>query len=607
MSGQQTTILFDHGKYGFDYSDIKDIKWKADRSFQILVKEKSDVELLKNISVELNRQAGAELLNALALRKHGSQIDSLPQDSFKLQPFDAEYAEYICRFDNLQVGDTIEVSYSIKSVASTEIIRWNLQQAYPVKESVFEFLVPEVTVYNDHITDGQYLVSETLLDTTFIIERSRIPSKGLKFIFKDIPAYVEEPLAPDLIETRAAVLFSISDLLIGNVELFMPSWSTQVTDLVVGDYFGKQFRVRSSYRWLADKAVEILNTKYTTELMILKLYEFIHSEFDWDGTYGLFPSHTLLEMFQNKSVNKASMNMALLALLQEAGLKAYPVLVTTTDHQFVYEEIPDINQFNHFVIAVEDDKTLLYLDAGDPLLPPGLVDSGVRHTHSILIKNYKGTWHTIPDFTAKSAILVDMKVHDDLSATGIIMASFEGYDAHNERHFLQADPRALYWKDRAMAISSDIRIDSVRFDNVRNLLEPFVNKVYFHIEPSLDQEEIAFFPVFYSFFNQDYLTDSTRVNRIVFPTKLSEQAIFNVAFDSGLKIESIPEDLRLRMIDSSAEMDYRQSQGESKGQCIFSIKLDKRIIEPVYYEGLKLFLEQLNQKLSQPVVLARNS
>lgn len=603
--GQQTTILIDHGSYGFDYTDIKDIKWKADRFFEIAINRQEDLELLKNVSVEVNRIAGEELTEAIAIRRSESAIDTFPRDSFKLQPFDAVMAEYLHTFPELKVGDTISVRYSVKSQPNTDIIRWQLQHAYPVQTSIFEFMLPEVALYADHLTDGQYLESEKLLDTTFIVERSRIPSKGVQFTFRNIPAFVEEPLAPELNETRPMVLFSIMDLLLGDVELYMPSWSNQITDLIVGDYFGKQFRVRSSYRWLSEKAMDILSTKYTPDLMLLKLYEFVHSEFEWDGSYGLFPSYTLNEMEQQKLVNKASVNMALLALLQEAGFKAYPELVTTTDRPFVYEQIANVNQFNHFVIAVDQGKEILYLDAGDPLLPPGLIDSGVRHTKTILIKNYKGTWHEIPDFRSKSILLVDMRVHNDLSASGTIMASFEGYDAHNERHFLQGDPGGIYWKDRVAAISQDIRIDSVRYENVRNLLEPFINKVFFHIEPSQDQEELSFIPVFYSFFNQNYFQDSVRQNRIVFPALLMEKVVFNISFEEGLEVQSIPEDLKIRMIDSSSEMEFRHTQDGEKAQCTFNISLDKKIIEPVYYDALKEYLTQLSSKLSQPVVIAR--
>jgi hypothetical protein len=339
--------------------------------------------------------------------------------------------------------------------------------------------------------------------------------------------------------------------------------------------------------------------------MFLKLYEFVHAQFEWDGTYGLFPSHTIQEMRTVKTVNKASINMALLALLQEAEVKAYPMLVSTIDQPFIYNEIPNLNQFNHFIIAIERGKTLYYLDAGDPLLPIGFVDSAVRHSQAILIKNYKGVWAEIPDFEGKSKLVVSMNIHDDLSASGSIQMSFEGYDAQNERHYLNGDPQGFYWKERVLAISPDIRIDSIRFDNVKNLLKPFINKVYFHIEPSEDQEEMTFYPVFYSFFNQAYFTDSIRVNRIIFPSKLEERAVFSITFAADLQVISMPEDLKLRMIDGSSEMEFRSSKQNTNAQCTFSIDLDKRLIEPVYYEAIRQYLQQLSEKLNEPVVIGR--
>ncbi len=603
---QETTILFDQGSYGFDYSELTDIKWRYDRTYQIVIFKDEDQQLLRNVTIELNRHDGDELVNALAMVKHlDGRTDSLTQDSFKLQPFDAVYAEYICRLTDFGIGDTIEIHYSIKSKPNADIVRWDIQHAYPVKSSTFQFIVPVGCIYHDHLTQSTYLFKEEVLDTTFVIERSRIPSKGLRLTFTEIPAYVEEPFAPDLNEIRPAVLFAISDLVLGNVEVYMPSWTDQVTDLVIGDYFGKQYRIRPNFKWLGDLAADILNTRYTDRLMTFRLYEFVHRQFSWDGTYGIIPSHTLQEMGESRSVNKASINMALLALLQEAGLRAYPVLVSTIDQPLVYREIPNLNQFNHFVIVVEDEKDLIYLDAGDPLLPTGLIDNGVRHSNAILIKNYKGTWTEIPDFEAKSTILVDMHVYRDLSSTGTISASFEGYDAQNERHYLAADPQARYWKERGEAVSSFIRIDSVRFENVHNLLQPFINKVYFHIDPSDDHEELAFHPVFYSFFNQPYFTDTSRVNKVVFPSLLKERVIFNLTLDEELQIKSIPEELRLKMIDNSSEMEFLQSHQNNRAQCTFNIEVSKKTIAPEFYEALRTYFLQLNNKLSERVVVSR--
>jgi hypothetical protein len=606
-AGQQlTTIISDQGKYELDFTDIDKIKWHFERSYQIVVRSRQDLDLLRNISIELDKETSESLIDASVMISHTQGIrDTIVRDSFKLQPYDALYSEYICQVSNLRLNDTIKVSYVTNSEPHTNLIRWSIQQSFPVLESKFQFLLPEGTVYHDHITNSKYLTTELPIDTTLRLGRVKVPLKGLSLTFRNIPASADEPFAPALVQTQPAVLLTITDMYIGRVELYMPTWSDQITDLAVSDYFGKQYRSRAYYKWLADKASDIINTRYKPKLHLLKLYEFVHQEFEWDGSYGLIPSHSLSDMRSGeKRVNKASMNMALLALLQETGFAAYPVLVTTTDQSPAYKEIPNLNQFNHFVIAVEVDRELVFLDAGDPQLPIGLIDNGINHSNAVLIKNYKGAWIEIPDFESKSIIAIVLKVHDDLSASGTIKANFEGYDAFNERHLLQADPNALYWKERGLALSPDIRIDSVRFDNVRNLLMPFENVVYFHIEPSSDQEELAFNPIFYSFFNQVYFTDSTRVNDVLLPSKIVEKVVFNAILDN-LTVKSMPESINIRMVDNSSEMSYKTSEQLPQLGCVFDIVLNKPEIGVGTYPALKVYLEQVYQKLTEQIVIGR--
>ncbi|NND32824.1 MAG: hypothetical protein HKN76_09550 [Saprospiraceae bacterium] len=605
-SQEVTTILSDQGSYQLDFSDLDNIMWQFDRNYEIVVKQETDLDLLSNISLELDKDTEESLTNANIYIKHANGLnDSLPRDSFKLQPFDAIYSEYICRLPALQLFDTIEVSYSTTCQPHTNLIKWNIQQAYPVVQSCFQFMLPEGTVYHDHITDSRFLATEEARDTSLKIGRVTVPLKGLKLTFKAIPAFVDEVFSPQPEQVQPAALLAISDLFIGKIELYMPTWTEQVTDLAVSDYFGKQYRARAYYKWLADKASEIINTKYTRKLHLLKLYEFVHQEFEWDGSYGLIPSHSLSEMQDgDKRVNKAAMNMALLALLQEADLAAYPVLVTTTDQMPAYQEIPNLNQFNHFVIAVEIDREIVFVDAGDPLLPIGLIDNGLNRKKAIIIRNYKGSWVEIPDPESTSMILITFEVHEDLSATGSISANFEGYDAFNERHLLSADPNALYWKDRGLALSPDVRIDSVRFNHVKNLLMPFENKVYFHISPSADQEELAFNPIFYSFFNQLYFKETTRSTPVIFPSKIVEKVVFNATFQA-LKALRIPETLSIRTEDGVSVMSYKTSQQPNQLQCVFDIEIKDPTITPDNYQSLMIYLEQVYAKLNEPIVIGR--
>lgn len=603
-------MLQDHGHYSLDYTDLANLRWQFERHYMLVIEQPSDVDILKNVIIETNNQNKEKLIQADTwIKRPAGSNRHYSMDSFKMQPFDASWTEYVLVAEALKVGDTLEVRYKIQADITTSLHEWTLQYAYPVQESRVSFLIPEAFSYVDHVTNRQYLQSERAIDSTIIIgkglSKARLPQKGLSLTFRDIPAYRDEIFGPPLIEIRPAFLLNITEAFVGQEGVFLPSWSEQCSDLAVGDFFGKQYRVKLAYRWLTEAASKILATNYSDKLFVLKLYEFIHQRFSWDGSFGLFPSHTIADMRSQKAVNKSAMNMALLALLNDAGFDAYPVLVSTTDQRPVYEEIPSVNQFNHFVIEVNLDDGKMYVDAGMPTLPPGWIDAGIRRNKAIQIKNYKGNWITIPESTTSSRLDIQMNVRDDYSAAGTIHASFTGYDAFTERNLLRDDPTGHYWKARAEALSSSIRIDSVKYVHVKNLNKPFENVVYFHIEPSPDQAELVISPVPYSFFNQLYFVDSTRVNPVVFPFKIVEQTQLTIFKDPSLKMVSVPKAQKLRLEGNQSNMAFLTSDVSRQFQSNFTIQFSKRQFSQVEYNALNTYLDKVSSLIQKPVVITK--
>ncbi len=604
IDSSATTILFDRGSYDFDFTDLNEVKWRFQRHYQLVIREAVDIEILKNISLETNTEEKEELQGAKVKVLSPSNVDrEFSLDSFAQQPFDADWTDYLLTIEELQIGDTLDISYTILSEPRLKIYRWDFQYAYPVLRSELQLLVPEAITFVDKLSDVSYLKSETALDTIISIARAKAQLKGVRVVCENIPGYREEPLAPYLVETRPAYLVSLTNLY-PLADSYLPPWSDQITDLVLNDWWGKQYRNRGNFRWLLAAADDLLDKKYDDQIKISLLYQFVHEQATWDGTYGLFPSATMDEMVIEKNVNRASMNMLLLALLREDGFKAYPILVSTIDMPPVQQEVPDINQFNHFVIAVDDGKNAVYLDAGDPSLPVGTIDPMVRRNMGVLIRNYKGNWVSLPEGEGKSTILVDVTLASDLSGSGYIKASFEGYDAMSERLQLAADPTGQYWKDRAAELSSFLRIDSVRYSNVKNPLSPFENVVHFHlITPGVDSMWIN--PVFYSFFNQAYFTDSIRTTPVVFPFKMFENIIMNIHLPEDVKVVYRPEPQRIKLEGQPFVLEHFVDESQNTQQIRSNLRLDKTRFEVGEYGALSTFLSHILEALGDGILLAK--
>ena len=605
-SQESSLILFDHGSYGLNFAKLNDIKWQFDRHYQVYVGSESDVSILRNVLIETSVLAEEELTEVqVRVLRYGGPDTTFTLASFTPQPFDAETMDHLLQLEDLLAGDTIDVKYKIQSDPSTNTQRWTLQYDFPVRESTVTYIVPKVFSYSSSIPDKSYLIKQSTVDSTLRLSRGRVELKGITNRFANIPAYRDEPFAPQPIVAKPTVLFTLTDYSLGESAAYLPSWSEQFIDLAVSEIFGKQYRTRSNYRWLVEEASDLFKKKYSDRLMILLLYQFIHKQLTWDGSYGLIPSVGVNEMRFEKIVNKAGMNMALLALLQEADFNAYPILVATSDQPMVFKEIEDINQFNHFVIEVNLGREKIYLDAGQEVLPVGWIDSGIRGQPAVRIQNLRGQWTEVPEFSGSSTIVVNLDVAADFSAQGTIHASFTGYDAFNERLRLKEDQQAQYWKDRASSLSRALRIDSVRFENVTNTMEPFENKVFFHLPGSADSEELQLNPVFYSFFGNSFFSDSVRQNDIEFPFSIAEQIVLNINLASGLNAQMSPS-VKLALEDDGGSLDFLTSENDRSLQSSFKAILSRTSFSPIEYQGLRKFLDATYQLTQQPIIIRKS-
>lgn len=186
----------DQGNYAVDFSDLDNIRWQFQRHFKIVPGNEEDVAILENVIIETTNESEEKLIKAdVWIKSPSDSVNHYGLDSFKMQPFDAIWSEYVLTVD-LDVGDTLEVQYSIHSDITSNLQHWSLQHSYPVMKSEVSFLIPEVFDYVDHVTDRNYLVKEETLDSTFVlgqgISKGRIKLKGLKLTFADIPPYIEE-------------------------------------------------------------------------------------------------------------------------------------------------------------------------------------------------------------------------------------------------------------------------------------------------------------------------------------------------------------------------------------------------------------------------------
>ena len=96
--------------------------------------------------------------------------------------------------------------------------------------------------------------------------------------------------------------------------------------------------------------------------------------------------------WDKKSGSNTEINLILINLLRDAGIKAYPLLVSTKDNGEVNTLYPFLQQFNDTMAFVALDDKNYTLNAADKYNPAYLVPYDVLNTQGFLVDENNSWW-----------------------------------------------------------------------------------------------------------------------------------------------------------------------------------------------------------------------
>src|SRR5690606_35227807 len=111
-----------------------------------------------------------------------------------------------------------------------------------------------------------------------------------------------------------------------------------------------------------DLLIQIIDLKDSREAALKKIFKFVQN-FN-TSKYEIFTVQNFSDLIKTRSGNSAEKNLLLCLLLNEAGIPANPVLISTKRHGKVTKQFPHLDQFNHVFVAIaEKDSSYTFLDA----------------------------------------------------------------------------------------------------------------------------------------------------------------------------------------------------------------------------------------------------
>ncbi len=615
--GAEAVVLIDYGNTYYDrgtvgYSTFKTV-FERRRRIKIL-KEKGISQADVRINYYNLNNAGRVLkIKAVTynIDEAGKiQTTEVKKSSIYSKRIDASQAAMIITFPEVKVGSIIEYSYSIER-ETIHLNDWYFQGRIPVKYSEYQLKVPQIFRFSvqpsvvDPIEDKQEIINESIsMDEGFI------QTKSLKsnYIMRNLPGIKNEPFMGSPMDYMQRLNFQLTQIYYSEsrVEDISLKWSNVIKDLRKRDDFGLQLEKSvSSAKAFVDEAKQIADA----ETKMKFIYNSLRKSMNWNEEEDyIYTDNGISKTWETKTGNVADINLLLINLLNDAGVKATPILFSTRDHGLVTPFYPFINQFNTVMAyVIIKDKTFV-LDATDKFINYKLVPEKIVNTNGFILEGDNGRWKDILSgkhkYKVMSAVQGEIDAEGNMKGTGLVNC----YDyARVQRCNEWADNKEKFKADYFIAAYPALKIEDIAINNLDADSLPLEQKVKFSSVLNSSGDYRYFSINLFSDLEKNPFIAGNRVSDIDFGVHQEYTIFGNFTIPKEFTFDGVPENISLSTPDNGIIFSRSVQVEANLLNVRMTVEFKKTFYPADAYANFKEFYKKMFDKLNEQVVIKKKT
>ena len=529
-----------------------------------------------------------------------------------------------CALPNVKAGSVIEVNYMVKSDFFFNLQSWQFQKTIPVLQSEYHVWIPEYFRYNQSQW-GYYPVKlekdSRMKSLTITYEQSKFSYTGSgidkqqqtidyeEFIYhlkaENVPGFPLEPYLTSPDNYLSKVEFELSMIKIPgrSEEHYSMSWDDINNYFLNHSSFGVQLKRE---RFLKDEVEQIAAANPDTLKRLEAAFSWAKDQFSWDGILSKYASGSLRSAWKSGSGNSADINLALVVLLRELGLDAYPVVLSTRKNGLIHPSHPSISSFNYVIAAVKINGSVYLMDATEPLSEVNLLPTRCLNNQGWLVDSRQSGWLNLKNGDLAQSANCNLTITPDGTITGRINCTYSRYGAYSERQdALAKSTPENYLKEKFE--KDGIQISNSSITGLDGLYQDV--KYEFDVEIS-DQvtkagDLLIFAPVILDRWDENPFKIEQRDYPVEFTYPFTEMHTISITVPEGYAVEELPEPMIVNMQDKSAKLIYSINQLGNKIQITSVFAVNKTIVLPDQYPYLKQMFDILVDKQKDQVILKK--
>lgn len=616
--GADAMVLIDYGNMYYDrgtvgYSTFKTVYERRTRIKILKEKGISQADIEINYYTHNNEERVFKFnANTYNLDAAGKVITTeIKKSSIYSKRIDGNYSKMIIAFPEVKVGSIIEYSYTIER-ESYGLRNWYFQGRIPVRYSEYQLKIPQIFRFAvqpsvvDPIEDKQEVVDESISMDEGVMETKSLKSN---YIMRNLPGVKNEPFMGSPLDYMQRLEFQMTQIYYSESHIVDLSvkWQDVIKNrLNMHEDFGLQLeKTVVTAKSFVEEARQIADLETRMKFM----YNRIRKTMSWNGDEDyVYTDNGIIKTWETKTGNVADINLLLINLLNEAGVKTSPILFSTRDHGLVTPVYPSVNQFNTVMAYVQIKEKTFVLDATDKVTNVKLIPEKVVNTNGFIPEGENGKWKDV--LSGKSKYKVMAAIQGEIDEAG----NMKGNGLVNCYDYARVQ-RVKEWlldnfkfkNDYFVTHYPELKIEDITVNNVDADSLPLEQKVKFNAVLNSSGDYRYFNTNLFSDLEKNPFIAGTRVSDIDFGVHQEYTIFGNYTIPVGFTFDGIPDNISMTTPDKDIIFN-RTVQVESN---LLNIRMTLEFKRTFYtadtYPGFAAFYKKLFDKLNEQVVIKKKT
>ncbi len=503
---------------------------------------------------------------------------------------------YIISFPEITDGATIEYKLKIhcnKLINNKDfVIPYPVQSTDPIIAANFAVSFPKSN------PAAMKILSEAYNNFGAALKPKIEEKDGTVFYrwkFSDIPQIISEADMPPLVEINPSIILSS-----------FKSWKD------VYEWWWKLAKDKMlSDDQIKNKVKELTRGLASEEEKLRAIHNFCAQEIRYVAVeYGQagYEPHQAKDIFRNKYGDCKDQAILLVTMLREAGISAWPLLISTKDYFNLSEDFPSM-LFNHCIACVQLKDKIIFMDPTAQTCPFGDLPDGDQDRAVLICQENGYKIARTPLFNPEHNFVkqvTKIKISNDESVFGEKEIYTGGVYNQGQRYWLlytQPELVEAQLKERIQDFSIGAKLLNYKIKDLDDLNKPVVLEYSFSGPEYLTPAGSLRIMPQLAGLETSLVAKEKRTYPIEFSILDTKETIFEFEIPKTFKIKYIPENV----VQDSPWMEFSAEYNNTGNILSFRQKVifKRNVISENEYFDFKKFYEGLAKKIKQRAVLER--